>query len=110
MLMSFGFGDGGGGPTREMLENIREMGEFPGTPQVKNGRPSTFSASWRPNRAAACPPGTANCTWNTTVAPTPPRPHQARQPQERVSAARRRIFGDAGPALATDYTYPAGAN
>src|SRR5690606_21886590 len=42
MLMSFGFGDGGGGPTREMLENIREMGEFPGTPQVKNGRAIDF--------------------------------------------------------------------
>ena len=28
------WGDGGGGPTREMLENIRVMGDFPSTPQV----------------------------------------------------------------------------
>lgn len=35
LLMSFGYGDGGGGPTREMLENLREMAHFPGTPQVR---------------------------------------------------------------------------
>jgi len=34
LLMAFGYGDGGGGPTREMLENIREMGEFPSTPRI----------------------------------------------------------------------------
>jgi len=37
LLMSFGHGDGGGGPTREMLENIREMRSFPGTPQIHFG-------------------------------------------------------------------------
>ena len=34
LLMAFGYGDGGGGPTREMLENLREMGDFPATPRV----------------------------------------------------------------------------
>ncbi len=34
LLMAFGYGDGGGGPTREMLENIREMGDFPSTPRI----------------------------------------------------------------------------
>lgn len=33
-LMTFGYGDGGGGPTREMLENLREMKNFPATPRV----------------------------------------------------------------------------
>jgi alpha-mannosidase len=37
MLMSFGFGDGGGGPTREMLENMRELADFPGMPRVRPG-------------------------------------------------------------------------
>ncbi|NDJ85134.1 MAG: alpha-mannosidase [Chloroflexi bacterium] len=36
LLMSFGYGDGGGGPTREMLENIQVMKRFPGTPQVRH--------------------------------------------------------------------------
>jgi len=35
LLMVFGYGDGGGGPTREMLENIREMESFPGLPRVR---------------------------------------------------------------------------
>ncbi|HYN89310.1 MAG TPA: alpha-mannosidase, partial [Ardenticatenaceae bacterium] len=34
LLMSFGHGDGGGGPTREMLENLREMRAFPALPRV----------------------------------------------------------------------------
>jgi alpha-mannosidase len=34
LLMAYGYGDGGGGPTREMLENIRAMGAFPATPRV----------------------------------------------------------------------------
>ena len=42
LLMAFGWGDGGGGPTREMLENIREMGAFPATPQMKQGPVGDF--------------------------------------------------------------------
>ena len=42
LLMAYGFGDGGGGPTREMLENIREMNHFPATPQIRNGRALDF--------------------------------------------------------------------
>jgi len=42
LLMSYGWGDGGGGPTREMLENIREMGDFPSTPKIHTGRVHEF--------------------------------------------------------------------
>lgn len=42
LLMIFGYGDGGGGPTREMLENIREMGEFPATPQMRHDTVANF--------------------------------------------------------------------
>lgn len=42
LLMSYGWGDGGGGPTREMIENIREMGDFPSTPQIHTGRVDEF--------------------------------------------------------------------
>ena len=37
LLMAYGYGDGGGGPTREMLENGREMAAFPATPRVSQG-------------------------------------------------------------------------
>ncbi|MBW2581172.1 MAG: alpha-mannosidase, partial [Deltaproteobacteria bacterium] len=42
MLLSYGFGDGGGGPTREMLENIHLMGTFPSTPQIHTSKVIDF--------------------------------------------------------------------
>ncbi len=42
LLMSYGYGDGGGGPTREMLENIEAMGNFPATPQLRPGKVGDF--------------------------------------------------------------------
>jgi len=42
MLMAFGHGDGGGGPTREMLENIREMASFPATPRLRQDSVVSF--------------------------------------------------------------------
>ena len=42
LLMVYGFGDGGGGPTPEMLENIREMKAFPGIPNVQSGKVKAF--------------------------------------------------------------------
>ena len=42
LLMAFGYGDGGGGPTREMLENIREMADFPAAPQMRQGHAGDF--------------------------------------------------------------------
>ena len=41
-LMIFGYGDGGGGPTREMLENIRAMSSMPGLPRVRPGSAGDF--------------------------------------------------------------------
>jgi alpha-mannosidase len=42
LLMVYGWGDGGGGPTREMLENIRETANFPGSPQTKHAFAGDF--------------------------------------------------------------------
>jgi alpha-mannosidase len=42
LLMVFGYGDGGGGPTHEMLENIREMAEFPAVPRMRQGHVGDF--------------------------------------------------------------------
>jgi alpha-mannosidase len=35
LFMAFGFGDGGGGPTREMLENLAILNNFPSMPRVR---------------------------------------------------------------------------
>lgn len=41
-LISYGYGDGGGGVNREMLENRRALDMVPGIPNVKTGRAGDF--------------------------------------------------------------------
>ncbi len=41
-LMPFGYGDGGGGPTREMLERARRCRDLDGLPRVQIGSPDAF--------------------------------------------------------------------
>jgi alpha-mannosidase len=42
LLFSYGFGDGGGGVTRDMLENIRAVSKLPGLPAAKTERVDTY--------------------------------------------------------------------
>jgi alpha-mannosidase len=42
IALLYGWGDGGGGPTREMLENLREMENFPSLPRVRPGKVQDF--------------------------------------------------------------------
>lgn len=43
-LLLYGYGDGGGGPTREMLGRTRRFGDLEGAPVVRPGTPSEFFA------------------------------------------------------------------
>ena len=45
LLMAYGFGDGGGGPTTEMLENLEIINNFPGLPKVKHSSVKDFFGS-----------------------------------------------------------------
>jgi len=42
VLMAFGWGDGGGGPTKEMLEAGRRLEDFPGMPRARMGTAEGF--------------------------------------------------------------------
>ena len=44
-LVPFGYGDGGGGPTREMMERARRVADLDGSPKVTIEAPSTFFAA-----------------------------------------------------------------
>jgi alpha-mannosidase len=44
LLLAFGWGDGGGGPTREMLEAARVMKNLPGLPRVEIGKVEPYFA------------------------------------------------------------------
>lgn len=49
LLMAYGFGDGGGGPTREMCsQNIEVMKNFPSLPQVKQSSVKQFFETIEP--------------------------------------------------------------
>jgi len=43
-LLPFGYGDGGGGPTREMLETARRVADLEGSPRVAVRSPAAFFA------------------------------------------------------------------
>ena len=88
MLMSYGYGDGGGGPTREMNENALELKAFPALPRVTQGKVIDFFRRLESESGDRLPD-----LERRAISGDPPRhlhhaePQQARQPQERVSAA-----------------------
>lgn len=42
LLVAYGYGDGGGGVNREMLENIKAMKQLPFVPEIHNEFPSSY--------------------------------------------------------------------
>jgi alpha-mannosidase len=58
LLMIYGHGDGGGGPTREMIENIREMEQFPAAPRLRQASVNEFFARLEESVGECLP------TWN----------------------------------------------
>jgi alpha-mannosidase len=51
-LLVFGHGDGGGGPTREMLETLARVRDLQGLPRTRLGSPSEFFAALETEAAA----------------------------------------------------------
>ncbi|MGW1706274.1 alpha-mannosidase [Streptomyces sp. NPDC002206] len=54
-LVPFGWGDGGGGPTREMLEKARRLRDLEGSPRVEIEKPSAFFAAAEAEYAEQAP-------------------------------------------------------
>ena len=46
-LVPFGYGDGGGGPTREMVARARRTADLEGSPRVRMGTPASFFTAAR---------------------------------------------------------------
>jgi alpha-mannosidase len=55
LLLCYGHGDGGGGPTREMLENLGALRSFPGMPQVEFGTAADFFSELEATAGEALP-------------------------------------------------------
>ncbi|MEV7190238.1 glycoside hydrolase family 38 C-terminal domain-containing protein [Streptomyces sp. NPDC093510] len=54
-LVPFGWGDGGGGPTREMMERARRLRSLEGSPRVEIEKPSAFFAAAEEEYGARAP-------------------------------------------------------
>ena len=63
-ILLFGYGDGGGGPIREMTMREHRFESFEGMPKVEYGTPDDFfskaETEMRPRPARKCPDGKAN--------------------------------------------------
>jgi alpha-mannosidase len=110
LLMAFGFGDGGGGPTREMLENIREMGSFPGAPQMRQTSVKEFFQNLERDSGDVLP------TWNGELYLELHRGTYTTQSRnKRANRKSEFLLHDAeftatlASLLAPDYEYPADA-
>ncbi len=61
LMTAFGHGDGGGGPTHEMIENIIEMKDFPAMPKVTPGNAIDFFRKLEKDAGAKLP------TWSSEL-------------------------------------------
>ena len=92
-LVPFGWGDGGGGPTREMLAAAHRTRVLEGSPTVRMGSPAAFFAAAEAEYPHAAGVG------GRAVPGVPPRhlhlagPHEAGQPAQRAPAAGGRAVG-----------------
>ena len=95
-LVPFGWGDGGGGPTREMIARARRTADLEGSPKVTIARPQHSS----PRRRRSMPMrrcGPVSCTWRSIAGPTRRRQRRSRATGEvstccgRPSCSRRQL-------------------
>ena len=106
LLTAFGWGDGGGGPTREMLENGHRLDNHPGAPRVRLGNAHEFFQNLEAQAGARLP------VWNGELYLEYHRGTYTSQ--ARIKRANRKCefllhdaeFLAAWAALAADYEYP----
>jgi alpha-mannosidase len=107
LLMAYGYGDGGGGPTREMLENIEVMKSFPGLPQVEQSSVKKFFESIAPLTDSKMMP-----VWNGELYLEYHRGTYTTQARNKLANRKSEFllhdaeFLAAYASLITDYQYP----
>ena len=101
VLFPFGFGDGGGGPTAEMLEFAARAAAFPGLPATRQGGGEAYfdevRARWTPNPPTPFPareggevlPSPLRGGAGGEVAPNPPAPFPTREGGEELPSPLR---------------------
>ena len=85
-LLVFGYGDGGGGPTAEMLERLRRARDVAGLPRTTVRSPVEFFDELETRRAPTCARSSASCTSSCTAG----RTRRRRRSSAATGAARAR--------------------
>ena len=106
-LVPFGWGDGGGGPTREMLAAAAPHAVAGGLADgTDRRRPRSSSPPPRPSTRGR-PSGRASCTWSSTAAPTPSQARTKRGNRRSEHLLREAELWAATAAVRTGAPYPA---
>lgn len=106
LLTAFGWGDGGGGPTREMLENSQRLADHPGAPHVRLGTAGEFFQNLEAQAGERLP------VWNGELYLEYHRGTYTSQARSKRANRKSEFllhdaeFLAAWAALATDYKYP----
>jgi alpha-mannosidase len=105
LITAYGYGDGGGGPTREMLEGLQQMRAHPGLPRTRAGTVREFLAGLEAK-------GTALPSWNGEFYLEYHRGTYTSQSRTKRHNRKSEFllhdaeFLAAWAALVTDYSYP----
>jgi alpha-mannosidase len=106
LMTAYGYGDGGGGPTREMIENVEQYRHHPGAPRVRPGTIREFMERIENEIADKLP------TWNGEFYLEYHRGTYTSQARNKRSNRKSEFlmhdaeFLAALAALTTDYAYP----
>ncbi|MCA9838650.1 MAG: alpha-mannosidase [Trueperaceae bacterium] len=105
LITAYGYGDGGGGPTREILEGLGYMKDHPGLPKVRSGTVKTFLEGLE-SRSSSLP------TWNGEFYLEYHRGTYTSQARTKRNNRKNEFllhdaeFLAAWASLATDFEYP----
>jgi alpha-mannosidase len=106
LITAYGYGDGGGGPTREMIENLERFRDLAGTPRVRPGTLAEFMDRAEAEIADKLP------VWNGEFYLEYHRGTYTSQAKNKRNNRKSEFllhdaeFLAAWAALATDYVYP----
>ncbi|MBE9506586.1 MAG: alpha-mannosidase, partial [Chloroflexi bacterium] len=106
LLTAFGWGDGGGGPTREMLENGQRLANHPGAPRVRQGSAGEFFQNLETRAGDRLPIWNGELYLEYHRGTYTSQAHTKRANRKCEFLLHDAEFLAAWAALATDYEYP----
>ena len=99
-LVPFGYGDGGGGPTREFIATARRVANLESSPRVTIESPTEFFSAAAGGVPETRRSGPVSSTWRSTARRTPRRPRPSRATGAASTCSARPSCGRAAAVVA----------